>query len=69
MTYLRPAEAARRYGRSPRTLAGWADAGLIEVQRPRGGHRRYNEESLERFLRGEELDREQIRAKLRGVGK
>ncbi len=38
---LTPGEVAKMFRVAPYTVARWADAGLLEVLRTPGGHRRY----------------------------
>ncbi|MDI3341247.1 MAG: helix-turn-helix domain-containing protein [Sphaerobacter sp.] len=45
--------ACRLLGVDQSTLRRWSDQGKIPVFRTPGGHRRYNEEDLRAFLRGE----------------
>ena len=45
--YLTPNQAYKEFGFHPKTLARWADEGLIECIRSPGGHRRYSKKSLE----------------------
>ena len=44
--WLLPAEAAVILKVDPRTVARWASAGKITVQRTLGGHRRYEEPEI-----------------------
>lgn len=44
--WLFPAEAARLFHVSPRSLRAWAKAGKISAQRTLGGHRRYPESEI-----------------------
>jgi DNA-binding transcriptional MerR regulator len=45
-----PRVAAARVGVTTRTLALWADAGLLQCVRTAGGQRRYLAASVERLL-------------------
>lgn len=71
MPFITPAKAAAEYGLHTRTLARYADDGLVEYRRTPGGHRRYDRESLENLLSQEqmqiEIDRAAVRAVLRGA--
>ncbi|XXJ19885.1 helix-turn-helix domain-containing protein [Desulfovibrio caledoniensis] len=69
--WLTPAQAATQYSVHPKSLARWADDGVVEVRKTPGGHRRYSVESLETALGIEQVqahvDRAAIRAALRGA--
>ena len=45
-TFLRSAEAAAILQVSPKTVARWAQQGLLPCQRTLGGHRRYPEPAI-----------------------
>ena len=45
-TLLRSAEAAAIFQVSPKTIARWAQQGLLPCQRTLGGHRRYPEPAI-----------------------
>lgn len=38
---LMPSEVAHLFGVDPKTVARWADAGVLQARRTVGGHRRY----------------------------
>lgn len=69
--WLTPAKAAVLYDVHPKSLARWANDGIVEVRRTPGGHRRYSAESLENVLGVEhaqiEIDKAAIMNALRGV--
>jgi DNA-binding transcriptional MerR regulator len=69
--WITPAQAATTYGVHPKSLARWADDGVVEVRKTPGGHRRYSVESLETALGIDhiqaQVDRAAINAVLRGV--
>jgi predicted site-specific integrase-resolvase len=69
--WITPAQAATKYSVHPKSLARWADDGVVEVRKTPGGHRRYSIESLENVLGIEQIqsrvDRAAIRAALRGL--
>ena len=46
---LRSAEAAAILQVSPKTIARWAQQGLLPCQRTLGGHRRYPEPSIRKL--------------------
>lgn len=48
--WLTPSEAAAALGVSGRTLSRLADRGELRAIRPAGGHRRYDEASVEALL-------------------
>lgn len=52
--------ACRILGVDQSTLRRWSDQGRIPVFRTPGGHRRYNEEDLRAFLRGETRPRRRM---------
>jgi len=52
--------ACRILGVDQSTLRRWSDQGKIPVFRTPGGHRRYNEEDLRAFLRGESRPRRRM---------
>jgi excisionase family DNA binding protein len=45
-TFLRSAEVAAILQVSPKTIARWAQQGLLPYQRTLGGHRRYPEPAI-----------------------
>jgi len=45
-TFLRSAEVAAILQVSPKTVARWAQQGLLDCQRTLGGHRRYPEPAI-----------------------
>jgi excisionase family DNA binding protein len=45
-TFLRSAEVAAILQVSPKTIARWAQQGLLPCQRTLGGHRRYPEPTI-----------------------
>jgi excisionase family DNA binding protein len=45
-SFLRSAEAAAIFQVSPKTIARWAQQGLLPYQRTLGGHRRYPESAI-----------------------
>ena len=45
-TFLRSAEVATIFQVSPKTIARWAQQGLLPYQRTLGGHRRYPEPAI-----------------------
>ena len=45
-TFLRSAEVAAILQVSPKTIARWAQQGLLPCQRTPGGHRRYPESAI-----------------------
>ena len=49
-TFLRSAEAAAILQVSPKTVARWAQHGLLPHQRTLGGHRRYPEPAIRALL-------------------
>jgi excisionase family DNA binding protein len=49
-TYLRSAEVAAILQVSPKTVARWAQHGLLPYQRTLGGHRRYPEPTIRQLL-------------------
>jgi len=49
-TYLRSAEVAAILQVSPKTIARWAQHGLLPHQRTLGGHRRYPEPAIRQLL-------------------
>jgi excisionase family DNA binding protein len=49
---LTTAEVAALFGVSRKTVARWAEAGLIPTFRTLGGHRRIRARDVRRFLRG-----------------
>ena len=51
--YLTPNQAYKKYGYHPKSLAKWADDGLIVYTRSPGGHRRYLVSSLEKLATAE----------------
>lgn len=58
--YLTPQEAKEKFDYHPKSLARWADQGLINFVKSPGGHRRYLLSSLENFYYQEEDKREII---------
>jgi excisionase family DNA binding protein len=55
---LTPAEVADLFRVDPKTVAIWADQGHLRCTRTPGGHRRYPESDVRRWLEGEEGDRD-----------
>lgn len=53
-------EACRLLGVDQSTLRRWSDSGKIPVFRTPGGHRRYSEEDLRAFMRGEQRPRRRL---------
>jgi excisionase family DNA binding protein len=49
-SYLRSAEVAAILQVSPKTVARWAQHGLLPYQRTLGGHRRYPEAAIRALL-------------------
>ncbi|MGI9132447.1 MAG: helix-turn-helix domain-containing protein, partial [Rhodoferax sp.] len=49
-TFCTSAEAARILGVALRTVQLWSEAGLLEVWKTRGGHRRISRKSVEGLL-------------------
>jgi excisionase family DNA binding protein len=49
-TFLRSAEVAAILQVSPKTVARWAQHGLLPYQRTLGGHRRYPEPAIRALL-------------------
>jgi excisionase family DNA binding protein len=49
-TYLRSAEVAAILQVSPKTIARWAQHGLLPYQRTLGGHRRYPEAAIRELV-------------------
>jgi excisionase family DNA binding protein len=49
-TFLRSAEVAAILQVSPKTIARWAQHGLLPYQRTLGGHRRYPEPAIRQLL-------------------
>ena len=49
-SYLRSAEVAAILQVSPKTIARWAQHGLLPYQRTLGGHRRYPEAAIRALL-------------------
>jgi excisionase family DNA binding protein len=49
-TFLRSAEVAAILQVSPKTIARWAQHGLLPYQRTLGGHRRYPEPQIRELL-------------------
>jgi excisionase family DNA binding protein len=49
-TFLRSAEVAAILQVSPKTIARWAQHGLLPHQRTLGGHRRYPEPAIRALL-------------------
>jgi excisionase family DNA binding protein len=49
---LTPAEVAALFRVDPKTVTRWAKAGKLSSIRTLGGHRRYREEEVRRFLEG-----------------
>jgi excisionase family DNA binding protein len=47
--FLRPRQAARLLGVEPRTVSGWARAGLLEAHRTAGGHHRFRLSDVQRL--------------------
>jgi excisionase family DNA binding protein len=47
---LTPAEVAKMFRVDPKTVTRWAKGGLLESVRTPGGHRRYKEASVRKFL-------------------
>jgi excisionase family DNA binding protein len=45
-TFLRSAQVAEIFQVSPKTVARWAQHGLLPYQRTLGGHRRYPEQAI-----------------------
>ena len=43
---LTPGQAAQQAGVNPKTIARWADKGLLAATRTLGGHRRINPDTL-----------------------
>jgi excisionase family DNA binding protein len=49
-TFLRSAEAAAIFQVSPKTVARWAQKGLLPCERTLGGHRRYPEQAIRELV-------------------
>jgi excisionase family DNA binding protein len=49
-SFLRSAEVAAILQVSPKTIARWAQQGLLPCQRTLGGHRRYPEQAIRELL-------------------
>jgi excisionase family DNA binding protein len=49
-SYLRSAEVAAILQVSPKTVARWAQQGLLPFQRTLGGHRRYPEPAIRELV-------------------
>lgn len=49
---LTPGQAAQQAGVDPKTIARWADKGLLTATRTLGGHRRINPDTLTTALAG-----------------
>jgi excisionase family DNA binding protein len=49
-SYLRSAEVAAILQVSPKTIARWAQHGLLPYQRTLGGHRRYPEAAIRELV-------------------
>jgi excisionase family DNA binding protein len=47
---LTPGEVARMFRVDPKTVTRWAKSGKLEHVRTPGGHRRYDEASVRKFL-------------------
>lgn len=60
--WLKPNEAARLLGLTPRCLRYWAQSGKIVTTRTPGGHYRYSMESILEIIRGDCKSREHRRA-------
>jgi predicted site-specific integrase-resolvase len=49
---LTPSEVAAIFRVDPKTVARWADMGLVSAIRTLGGHRRYSASEIRRLLQG-----------------
>jgi excisionase family DNA binding protein len=49
-SFLRSAEVAAILQVSPKTIARWAQQGLLPCQRTLGGHRRYPEQAIRELV-------------------
>jgi excisionase family DNA binding protein len=47
---LTPAEVAQLFRVDPKTVTRWANAGKLTARRTLGGHRRYRESEVRKFL-------------------
>jgi DNA-binding transcriptional MerR regulator len=69
LMWLPPRVAAEKYGVHPKTLARWADEGLIHAIMTPGGHRRYDPKTLDAAMTDPtaqtQIDLAAIRATLR----
>lgn len=48
--FLTPAEAAKAFGVTTKTITKWANAGKLKVHRTLGGHRRFLRSEIQTLL-------------------
>jgi excisionase family DNA binding protein len=54
---LTPAEVARMFHVSPKTVTRWARSGKLHAIKTLGGHRRFHRSEIERAIEAEDADR------------